>query len=68
MLLPPGLDCAWDAAANAVGDPQARQQTLEQEAGTEEAAAAWRRLVPVGASAGNPDVLRLGSLLALGDV
>src|SRR5712692_7771460 len=28
----------------------------------------WRRVVPAGASAGDPDVFRLGSLLALGDV
>src|SRR6266851_1930015 len=28
----------------------------------------WRRVVPADASAGDPDVFRLGSLLALGDV
>src|SRR5205814_8812138 len=29
---------------------------------------AWGRAVPAGGSAGDPDVFRLGSLLALGDV
>jgi len=49
-----------DAAARPPGDPQAGQQMLTQQAGTEEAAAAWLRLVPAGASAGNPDVSAWG--------
>jgi hypothetical protein len=62
-----GLELRRDAAAKALGDLQAGQRMRKQEVGAEEAAA-WRRLVPAGASAGNPDVFRLGSLLALGDV
>jgi hypothetical protein len=43
-----GLDLRLDAAANALGDLQVGQRMLKQEAGTEEAATAWRRLVPAG--------------------
>jgi hypothetical protein len=57
-----------DAAARACGDLQAGQRMLTQQADTEDAAATRRGVVPASASAGHPDVFRLGSLLALGDV
>jgi hypothetical protein len=44
------LDLRLDAAAHAPGDLQAGRRMLNQEAGTGDAAAAWRRPVPAGAS------------------